>query len=179
MTKRRLIQLLAVVVVVAAGLLAVLLHDDGGSPAASETGPRILTAAELSDFASEAELPVYWLGPRPGAEYELSEASPDGTFLRYLTGGAKAGDESAFDTVATYAVEDGVAALKRARSERPGARLQRTGEGAVLLVDPSSPENAHFALPGANFQVEVYSPVPGQALRLVANGEVRPVPSGD
>lgn len=174
MTRRRLIALVAVLVVAAAGLLAVLLHDDGSS-ATAEAGPRIVTGAQLADLASESETPVYWVGERPGASYELTEASSGGTFLRYLTGDAKAGDEAGFVTVATYPVKDGVAALRRAVREHPGAQLGRTDDGAVLLIDPSSPNNAHFAFPGEKLQIEVYSPVPGQALRLAANGDVRPV----
>lgn len=175
MTRRRLIALVAVLVVAAAGLLAALLHDDGGS-ATAEAGPRVVTTAELADFASESETPVYWLGERPGASYELTEAPSGAAYLRYLTGGAKAGARSDFVTVATYPVKDGVAALRRAVRDRQGAQLGRTDDGAVLLIDPSSPDNAHFAFRGESFQVEVFSPVPGQALRLAANGDVHPLP---
>jgi len=144
-------------------------------PAANE--PELVSATQLSAFADEHGKPVYWLGERQGAKYELTETPGGRVYLRYLRGNADAGDTRAsFVTVATYPASNGVAALRRAAHERSGAELGRTKDGAVLLIDPSSPDNAHLAYPDADLQIEVYSPDPGEALRLAAKGDVRPVP---
>lgn len=144
-------------------------------PAAGE--PRIVSVGELSDFAAEASMPIYWLGVRDGTELELTEEDSGRVFVRYLEDGADAGDEaSKYLTVGTYPSEDGVADLRQAARNGDGRVLARTDDGAVLLVDRHSPNSAHLAYPGVGTQIEVYSPTSGQALRLASQGAVRPVP---
>lgn len=157
---------------IAAVVVWLVAGDDDSSPAAES---EVVTATQLP--ATKQGKTVYWLGERPDTSYELTESPSGRVYIRYLTGDAEAGDErTVFLTVATYPEEDGIAALRRAAREQDGAKLGRTDDGAVLLIDPTSPNNAHLAYPGANLQVEVYSPVPGQALRLASNGAVQPVP---
>ena len=165
--------LLVVLSVALVGMVVVwLVRDDDSSTTAAE--PEIVTTTQ---FPVEQGKTVYWLGKRPGARYELTESSSGRVYIRYLTGDAEAGDDRTdFLTVATYPEEDGIAALRRAAREQDGAELGRTDDDAVLLIDPSSPNNAHLAYPGANVQIEVYSPTPGQALRLASRGAVQPVP---
>lgn len=176
MTNRWLTALLVVLsVALIAAVVVWVLRDDSSAPAVGE--PTAVSASELSDFANEEDAPVYWLGERTNAHYELTDSQSGRIYIRYLTGDADAGDERAkFITVATYPSKDGVAALRKAAREGGGAKLGKTDNGAVLLIDPASPNNAHLAYPGANLQIEVYSPVPGEALRLAARGEVEPVP---
>jgi hypothetical protein len=175
MTSRWLTALLVVLSVALIAAVAVwVLRDDSSAPAVDE--PTAMSASELSDFASEQDAPVYWLGERTNASYELTDSESGRIYVRYLTGGADAGDERAkFITVATYPSKDGVAALRKAAREENGAKLGKTDDGAVLLIDPASPNNAHLAYQDANVQIEIYSPVPGEALRLAARGDVEPV----
>ena len=148
--------------------------DEGVSLTAGE--PQTVSAAQLSDFAGDADAPVYWLGERLGSKYELTETDSGRIYVRYLRGDAKAGDPRAsFVTVATYPSEDGVAKLRDAARAQEGAELGRAGDGAVLLADPSA-TSAYLAYPGGDVQVELYSPEPGQARRLAAAGAVREVP---
>jgi hypothetical protein len=178
MNLRWLTILLAVLSVALIASVVVWLTRDDSSPSTSATGePAAATGTGLSEFAGEQGSPIYWLGPRRNETYELTDSESGRIYIRYLTGGAKPGDKRAkFITVATYPTENGVAALRKAAREQKGAKLAKTDDGAVLLIDPSSPDNAHLAYPGANPQIEVYSPVPGEALRLAARGEVQPVP---
>jgi hypothetical protein len=147
----------------------------GDNPTTGEA--RIVSAAELSDAASEAATPIYWLGERGGTELELTEEDSGRVYVRYPEEGAEAGDEpNRVLTVATYPSPDGVAELRRAARNGRGTVVARTDDGAVLLVDPGSPNSAHLAYPDGGPQIEVYSPRPGQALRLASRGAVRPVP---
>jgi len=176
---RRLPTILLVVLSVAliAAVAVWVFGDDDSSFSPAPGEPEVATASELSEFAAEHGSPIYWLGERSGATYELTDNPSGPVYVRYLTGGAEAGDERAkFITVATYPADNGVAALRKAAREQKGAKLGKSDDGAVLLIDPSSPDNAHLAYRGANLQIEVFSPVPGEALRLAAKGEVRPVP---
>jgi glucose/arabinose dehydrogenase len=177
--------LLIVLVLALLGVLAVsALHSDDDAPtsagptSASSTStdvPRVVSAAQLSDFAAGLGEPVYWIGPRRGARYELTETSAGRVYVRYLRDGAEAGDKRPdFVTVATYPGEDGVAKLRQTAGDRKGA-LARTADGGLLLTDPSSPDSVYLAYPGTDIQVEVYSPLPSHALRLASRGEVRQV----
>lgn len=169
---------LAAAGVVALAMLVLLRFGDDSEDRFRNGEPAIATPTELSGVASGLGNSVYWLGARKGAEYELTKTSTGRVYVRYLEDGAEAGDERAvFVTVVTYPPENGgVAMLRRAARERRGAELARTDDGAVLLVDPNAPRNAHLAYPGESLQVEVYSPVPGEALRLASKGRVQPVP---
>lgn len=168
--------LLTVLVVALIAALAVLfLRDDDISLTADE--PQVVSVEQLSDLAAESDGPLYWLGERDGVEYEVTESSSGRFYVRYLDGGAEAGDPGAdFPTVGTYPSRNGTAALRRAARNRDGAELGRTDDGAVLLIDPASPSNAHLAYPDADLQIEVFAPAPGEALRLASRGAVQPIP---
>lgn len=177
MTPRWLTALLVVLSVALIAMVVVWLTRGDSSSTVASGEPETVSATQLSDFAAEQGGPVYWLGPRRDESYELTDAASGPIYIRYLTDGARAGDERAkFITVATYPAGSGVAELRKAAAEEKGAKLAKTDDGAVLLIDPTSPDNAHLAYRGANRQIEVYSPVPGEALRLAARGEVQPVP---
>lgn len=166
--------LLAAAVALLLGLSGCGSSDDSVTVPAGE--PEVVTASQLSDFAADAAGPVYWLGERLGSRYELTETAKGRVYVRYLRGDAKAGDpRSSFITVATYPSADGVAKLRKAAAAKGGAELGRAGDGAVLLADPAA-TSAYLAYPGGDVQVELYSPVPGQARRLALAGAVREVP---
>ena len=138
--------------------------------------PEVVSASQLADFAAEADAPIYWVGEREEAEYELTETASGRIYIRYLRGGAEAGDpRSKFLTVGTYPAEDGIDALRRVARSTEGAKLKRSRDGALLMIDPSSEGNVHLAYPDGESQIEVYSRVPGQALLLSAAGKVREV----
>lgn len=168
--------LLAVLVVALIAALAVLfLREDEVSLTPGE--PEVVSVGQLSDLATERAEPVYWLGEREGVEYEVTETSGGRFYVRYLKGGAAAGDERAeFLTVGTYPSKNGVAALRGAARNSDGAELARTDDGAVLLMDPSSPQSAYLAYRKADLQIEVYGPQAGEALRLASRGAVEPIP---
>jgi hypothetical protein len=147
----------------------------GGDGVSLEPGEtKVVSVGELEDFADGAGHDVYWAGERPDTELELSETEGGRIFVRYLPAGGGGGDE--FLTVGTYPVEDGAAALRRAARNGEGKEIARSDEGAVVLIDRKAPDNAHLAYPGEDLQIEVFSPVSGEALKLAARDGVEPVP---
>jgi hypothetical protein len=94
--------------------------------------------------------------------------------VRYLPTGGGGGGEVL--TVGSYPVQNAAAALRRASGEQGGSQLARSDKGAVVLLDTKSPDNAHLAYPGTDLQIEIFSPVQGEALRLAARDGVEPVP---
>ncbi len=178
MSRRWQVPLLVVLAIASSAWLVALLLGEDDEVSSAEGGPRIVSTAELADFAAEAGHPVYWLGERADSAYELTETADGRVFVRYLERGVEAGDKRAkFLTVGTYPVGDGVASVRKAAREQQQAKLGRTKDGALLLIDPSSPENAHLAYPGTPLQIEIFSPVPGDALRQASAGKVTPVAS--
>jgi hypothetical protein len=133
---------------------------------------RIVTAPELRRLADSNSGPVYWAGPQAGRSYELSRTVDGRVYVRYLLPGVQAGDpRSRFLTVGTYPVRDGIATLRAAKGMK---RLSLAG-GALAAYNPSKATSVYYATPGSPAQVEVYSPISGRALELVAGGRVVPV----
>jgi hypothetical protein len=175
---------LAATLAIALGVaLAVwLLVSDGDEPstpteAPSPTavdGPR-LSEGGLVERAQSTGTPVYWVGPRDGVGYELTTTPAGRTFVRYLPEGVNPGDPRPdFLSVATYPLPSGLSALRRAGRESGGQTVRLPG-GTLVFSNREEPTSAYLARPGWEYQVEVYHPKPGEALRIVLAGDVEEV----
>jgi len=131
-----------------------------------------LTESQLIDEAPKLEHPAFWVGPRDStSQYELT-STPDGQiFVRYLPEGTKVGDPSSdFLTVGTYAIPDAAGALGVA-AKRNGQQTSKLGGDTVLVGGKAGNAYVVFA-DQPDLQIEVFSPVPGEADRLVSSGAV-------
>lgn len=146
--------------------------SDSGST--RSTGPRdaqIVSADSLRTTASSA-IPIYWAGERKGTELELSRPDKERTYVRYLTGGAEAGDKRAdFLTVGTYRQPNAVASLRR-QGERSGGTITRAPGNATVYYDREAPQSVYLAHPGTPVEVEVFDPSFKRALQLVESGQI-------
>jgi hypothetical protein len=158
-----------------------LLDRAGGSETAPPTqvsadGPRIVTADGLSALAGLRGTPVYWVGARSDALYEVTETSNGYVYVRYLPSGTAPGDpRSDFLTIGSYPRPDAYGDV-RAAARRPGAVSLRLRDRGLAVYDRSKATSIYLAYPGSTEQVEVYHPSATTALRLVQSGHVRPVP---
>src|SRR6478672_7425032 len=75
--------------------LAAALASGCGGDSTSAGEAKVVSAAELQDFASSAGFPVYWLGERPGTEIELTEEESGQVYVRYLEPGTEPGEARA------------------------------------------------------------------------------------
>jgi hypothetical protein len=155
---------------------------DDDKPAEAPTRPpgaaRIVSPAELREATASAAMPVYWAGPRSGAKLELSESGKARVYVRYLTGGAGAGDSRpAFLTVGTYRSPGALEAL-RVNAKQSGVELRKAPRGAFAWVDPQRPNSVYLARAGQDFQVEVYDPSPRIAWSVALSPRLRPVAPG-
>jgi hypothetical protein len=164
-----LVAIVAIVVVVAVG--------GGDSGSSSKSGePEIVSAETLRELSSEPGEPIYWAGERAGTELELSQPGEGRTYVRYLTGGAKAGDSRPdFLTVGTYEQADPVAALRRQAKRETGV-LGKAPGGATVYFGRENPSSVYLAYPGVEVEIEVYDPNFKEALQLVQSGQI--VPAG-
>jgi hypothetical protein len=162
------------VIVIAIWLIAG--GDDDDEPSSdSAAAPAIVDADALQERSEEEETPIYWAGEQAGAELELSVPEEGRTYVRYLTGGAEAGDpQPNFLTVGTYAFAEPIPALEELAG-KPGG-VQRTGPGgAVVYFNRNSPSSVYIAYPGVEAQIEVFDPDPKRAKELATSGAIVPV----
>jgi hypothetical protein len=160
---------------VAAVLLVVWLVDDGDDSSGGPGAAEIVSADSLPDAVAGAGTPVYWAGEQSGTELELSRPEAGRTYVRYLTGGAEAGDPRAnFLTVGTYVHADSVAALRR-QGQQPGGVIATAPGKAVVYFNRDQPHSVYLAYPGVDVEIEVFDPNFTRALQLVNSGQIVPV----
>jgi len=164
---------LGLAAVLAVGLILwIVLRDDDDSSNSSSGAAEIVSVDSLRDAAAEQDTPVYWAGERVGTELELSQPDEDRVYVRYLTGGAKAGDPRPdFLTVGTYANPKAVAALQR-QGREPGGVLGEAPGGATVYFSRTQPESVYLAYPGTDVEIEIYDPNFKRALQLANSGQI-------
>jgi hypothetical protein len=166
--------LLSLAIVITVVVLA-LQGGGGGDGTRVDTAPRLVDEGDLFSLAADLGHPVYWAGPRPPSQIELTREAAGSVYLRYLPVAAEPGDpRPRFLTVGTYPVAEAQATLRRT-AEGAGASLGHVPGGGVVLVDPSEPASVYLAYPASDLQIEVYNPAPGRAMRLIRSGAVQPL----
>jgi hypothetical protein len=178
---------IAVVGIVAAVVTFLLVgRDDDSTPPPAVVAPEVRPAipalavsqAALKNKAASQTRPLYWAGPQTGVTYELTRSADGRTYVRYLTGGAAIGDPSAnFLTVATYPQPNGFDQVTKAAGGAGATRIDLAA-GGVAVTSPSRPSSVYLSYPGADYQVEVYSPDAATAVALVKSGKIKPVGGG-
>jgi hypothetical protein len=118
--------------------------------------------------------PVYWAGPRAGAEYEVSRLEEGRTYVRYLPEGEKAESDKAFLTVGSYEEHDALGNLRKL-GQTSGEILVGIPGGGSAYAESTKATSAYMAFPGVDVQVEVYDPEGGKALELIRSGAIVPV----
>jgi hypothetical protein len=162
----------AAVVVVVIAYLLISGGDDNGS---GDGEPVSADATEIQNLAADLGHPVYWAGATGAENFEWTELADGRVYIRYLTGGAEAGDtRPLYLTVATYPVGDGLAAIRDA-AKSPGSRTFNVPGGGTGLVNRGTPSSVYLAYPNSEYQVEVFNPDPARALQLVKSGQIQPV----
>jgi hypothetical protein len=150
----------------------------GGNTTAATTTQNLVvpaTAQSLRKLANALGHPIYWAGPRRGIKYELTQTTDGRIYIRYLPPGVAIGDRrGGYLIVGTYPVENAFKAVQTAARES-GAHKVTLSSGALAVYNDSSPSNVYFALPGSNYQIEVYDPKAGAARNLVTSGRITPI----
>ncbi len=178
----------ALIVFVAVGALVWFLSstDSMGStepiaPAVAASGPvhgvaaKVVSVQALHRLVRANGRPLYWAGARRATRIEYTRRTDGTTFVRYLTGHAKAGDPSAgYVVVATYSQPDAYRRVS-AIASRSHLTEVRLGDGGVAITRPGRPQNIYLVYPKRPYQIEVYAPTPQRARRLVFAGAIKPV----
>lgn len=159
------------------GLTACNRDGDPASPASvAATGDaRIVDEAELASLPSEAGHEIFWAGGKSDAQVEYSIDASGNVHLRYLTGGASAGDpDQGFLNVGTYPFAGAYEATKKLAQDPALVKVEENG--AIGFYDPKNRKSVIVAWPEfPDLQVEVYDPVDDRALEVVRGGGIVPV----
>ena len=112
-----------------------------------------------------------------GGGFEFSQTSGGTVYVRYLPTGTAAGTLEPYLTVATYPRPNGYAEVQAA-AKNEGSKSFEVAEGGLAVYDPASPTNVHIGFPGKAYQIEVFAPEKGLALRLSHEREDQGRPVG-
>jgi len=159
------------------GITACNRDGDPASPAAvaSSGDARIVSEEELAGLTDEAGHQIFWAGPQDDAATEYSIDSSGNVHVRYLTGGAPAGDpEQGYLNVGTYPFAGAYDATRKLASDPELVRVEE--HGGIGFYDPKNRKSVIIAWPEyPDLQVEVYDPVDDRALDFVRGGDIVPV----
>jgi hypothetical protein len=166
-----------IVIVIAVAVLVWLLFirgDDDNSNSSNGGGQATKTVTVVSESALPGEVadvgyPVYWLGPRPGVDYEVTVITDGRTYVRYLPKGEAKESPNPYLTVGSYSQNNAFDVLTRL-GKRQGEGTVSIPNGGIALKNTAS--GAYVAFPGADTQIEVYDPQPGQAFKIVKSGDL-------
>jgi hypothetical protein len=161
-------------VVVGVGLVAWLVtrgNGDSGNSPSSRTAAIAVTRDDLRRLAAALRHPVFWLGPKAGETYELTQTPNGRVYVRYLPHGVALGASEPYLTVATYPFAGAFTTVSK-QATATGVVSARLAHGGLAVLDRAYPKSVHLAFPGLNYQVEVYDPSPGRAMALLAAGKL-------
>jgi len=148
--------------------------DDNGGGAVA---PTLASGDDLTSLADDAGHTVYWAGERPDNRTEFEKDNDGNVYVRYLPqSGNPASERNNSLTVGSYPVGDAVAGLEVV-AKRPGANTYKlqSAPGAIVVNNDNKPNSVYVGFPGSAIQVEVYDPTPGEALKIVLQGEIAPL----
>lgn len=140
-------------------------------PIVEPRGPVAVSEKDLAALSDELEHPVYWAGQRANTTYELTLTNDGSVFVRYLPPGTEVGASEGALTIATYPVASAYSVTQKGASGEGSVVVQVPGDGFAMRSKRSK-TNVYLAFPGEDVQVEVYSPVPGAAAKLVSQGKI-------
>lgn len=156
----------------------VIFSDSSGvtSLAAKTSGKVALTETELRSVVKTLGQTVYWTGPMQGAKYALGRTDNGQLFVRYLPDGKGIADLAPkYRTVATYQESGAFEAMKAAGKQVDGITFINA-DGAQVYYDKTAMMNVYLAYEDLQFQIEIFDPNPGTAIRLAtAPGRIRAI----
>jgi hypothetical protein len=127
-------------------------------------GKKVLDEKALRKLVTGQNITAYWIGARDKYKYTLT-ALPDGNaYVRYLPNGKGLGDTSAtYMVIATYPLKNAFSITKANGKATDGVGFINL-DGHAVYYKTTQPASVYVGLRGANYQIEIFDPVAGQAL---------------
>jgi hypothetical protein len=129
----------------------------------------------LQGLAAAAGHPIYWAGALPGRKLQMTLTGDGSVFIRYLPRAVAAADRTPKYLSIGSAPGPQAWAATKSLARVSGAIVRRLPHGGIAVTQRNRPQTVAFAYPGSAVQGQIFDVVPLRALRLVAQGSVRPV----
>lgn len=130
------------------------------------SGQVALTESELISAVKTVGGSIYWLGSAAGAKYAFNSVSEDQNFIRYLPGGTGLTDtEQKYRIIATYKDATAYETMRTAAKSDSGVSITNPDSSIVYYLK-ASPLHVYIAFKDLAFQIEIFDPTPGAALKL-------------
>jgi hypothetical protein len=178
--------IVAVIVFAAVGAAVWFAHSSGSSSSTSSSpspptratpavAAEIVSPARLREIATASGRLLYWAGPRRGTRIEYTRTRDGSTYVRYLTGSARAGAPGArYVVVATYVQPDAYQRVSTTARKQHLFVANLPG-GAIAVTRAGHPENINVVYPKLPYQIEVYTPTAAETRQLVFAGAIKQV----
>jgi hypothetical protein len=140
-------------------------------------GGKQIDETTLRDIILSKKLTVYWLSPKPGAQYLIDTSVPNAISLHVtIPADPKIANSvpSIYD-IGTFASPNAFALTRKASLSVNGMGFVNI-DGNAIYYDSRSPTNIYIGLKGLDIQVQLYDPRPDQALSAVmAQGNLQQI----
>ncbi|MBF8252264.1 MAG: hypothetical protein HW379_606 [Actinobacteria bacterium] len=148
-----------------------LVQPDGSAtvPAAVNlitSGQTALSETELISAVKSTGISVFWIGASAGAKYAFNNLAEDQNFIRYLPGGQGVEDTTEkYRIIGTYADPNAYATMQKAAESNTGVSTVNP-DGSIVFYAKTTPLHVYLAFKNLPYQIEIFDPTPGVALKL-------------
>ncbi|MDP1720151.1 MAG: hypothetical protein Q8L08_04020 [Candidatus Nanopelagicaceae bacterium] len=130
------------------------------------SGQIALTETELRSAVKTLGGSIYWAGPMSGAQYALDHIASGQNLVRYLPNGKGLTDvEQNYRVIATYQDANAFGTMETAGKLDTGVSITNP-DGSLIYYAKATPAHVYLAFKGLPFQIEIFDPTPGVALKL-------------
>lgn len=130
------------------------------------SGQVALTEAELRSAVKTLGGSIYWAGPMPNALYALNHIASGQDLVRYLPNGQGLKDEKQnYRVIGTYQDAKSFETMQAAGKLDTGVSITNP-DGSLIYYAKATPSHVYLAFKGLEFQIEIFDPTPGSALKL-------------
>lgn len=130
------------------------------------TGQAALTELELLSAVKAVGGAVYWVGTDAEAKYAFNNVSDTQKFIRYLPSGEGLTDTAQnYRIIATYKDPAAYKTMQDAAKLNTGVAATNP-DGSIVYYLKTTPLHVYVAFKDFPYQIEIYDPTPGAALKL-------------
>ena len=127
-------------------------------------GKQVLDEKALRNLVISQKLTAYWIGARDKYKYAISSFPNGQVFIRYLPNGKGLEDTSpTYLVLGTYPLKKAFSVTKKTSAGANGVGFTNV-DGRAVYYNTTQPASVYVGLNDADFQVEIFDPVAGQAL---------------
>ena len=130
------------------------------------SGQVALSESELVSAVKSVGVSAFWLGGEAGDKYAFNSLAKDQNFIRYLPGGKGVADTAEnYRIIGTYADPNAYKTMQQAAASNTGISSVNP-DGSIVFYSKATPLHVYLAFKDLPYQIEIFDPKPGVALKL-------------